>query len=387
MGHRKAYIAVTWTMLSAFLAGGAAPGPAHADLRSGIAAYKAGDYETALREFSEDAKKGNANAQFNIAVLYLTGRGVERDLSKAIEWHLKAAAQGLPAAEHGLGVIYYQGLGVKQDYEQALVWFRRAAAKEFADSEFNIGVMYFNNQGVRRDDFEVVKWVTLAASRGFSPAEYRMGQMYEKGVLFAKDLAAALHWYKLAARHGDKNAPKAMARITKALNIPVAAANPSPAPERKPPAPAEATPAVPAEKFAVTLPGQKVKRNTLPQSAARSESPQNSGAGPEPVAEKPVSAPPGRANTDTAREWRIQLASFRTAADAERAWTRLAGRTGDVMNGASRIIARVDLGDRGIYHRLQAGPLNGRTAARELCQRIREAAPDQGCLPIRIRSR
>ena len=210
--RRKSARLTGWVLGAAVLIGWSKlAGPAQADLKTGVAAYKAGDYKAALREFSKDAETGNANAQFNLAILYLTGRGVERDLKKSVAWHLKAAAQGLPAAEHGLGVFYYQGLGVKQDYAQALTWFKRAAAKGFGDSEFNIGVMYFNRQGVQRDDIEVVKWVTLAAARKFSPAEYRMGQMYEKGVIFVKDLSAARHWYRLAEKHGNKNAASALA--------------------------------------------------------------------------------------------------------------------------------------------------------------------------------
>lgn len=395
--------------------------PVRADLKSGVAAFKTGDYKTAHREFTKAAAEGNANAQFNLAILYLTGRGVERDVGKAVEWHLKAAAQGLAAAEHGLGVFYYQGLSVKQDYAQALVWFRRAAAKGFPDAEFNIGVMYFNSQGVRRDDFEVVKWVTLAASRKFAPAEYRMGQMYENGVIFAKDLSAALHWYRLAASHGNKKAPPAVKRVSKALNLPVTAAKPKksvPIPKRKPrvlvktssgdavslpPTPSALTPPTPTpeNKFAITLPAQKVKQNTISGSITVPDRPAPHGDGPDNNSDDRMAAKKTPAKSrDTAegatgqntqgqksQEWRVQLASFRTPAEAERAWAALARRAGDAMGATPRIIARADLGDRGVFHRLQAGPLKGRNAAHELCDRIRKAAPDQGCLPIRSRTR
>jgi len=56
----------------------ALPGAARADMKSGIAAYKAGDFKTAHSAFAKEAAKGNAIAQFNLAVLYLTGRGVAR---------------------------------------------------------------------------------------------------------------------------------------------------------------------------------------------------------------------------------------------------------------------------------------------------------------------
>jgi len=195
------------------------PALAQSELKTGVTAYRAGDYKTALREFSKLAETGHANAQFNLAILYLTGNGVERDVARSVELHRKAADQKLPAAQHGLGVFYYQGIGVKQDYAEALKWFKRAASQGFADSEFNIGVMYFNDRSVKRDDFEIVKWISLAAARKVAPAEFRLGQMYEKGVIFGKNEREALHWYRLAEAHGDKNGPAARARAAKALNI------------------------------------------------------------------------------------------------------------------------------------------------------------------------
>lgn len=354
--------------------------PARADLKTGVAAYKAGDYKTAFRKFSEDAAAGNANAQFNLAILYLTGRGVERDLAKAVEWHLKAAAQGLPAAEHGLGVFYYQGLGVKRDYAQALTWFKRAAAKGYADSEFNIGVMYFNSQGVQRDDIEVVKWVTLAAARKFAPAEYRMGQMYEKGVIFVKDLSAARYWYRLAKKSGNKNATAALARVAKALKRPgtSTAAN-APLPASPPKSPQKSKP----ELLSDSLPAPKIKpASTSAHAVAPTSAPAEKTAKPA-LATAPSRGPAPAA----ALEWRVQFASFRTPAEAERAWTDLTRRAGTAIGEMPRIVARADLGDRGIYHRLQAGPVAGYGAAVDLCRRIREAVPKQECLPVRVRIR
>ena len=90
------------------------PTVARADMKTGVAAYRAGDYKTALAEFSKLAEAGNPNAQFSLAVLYLSGRGVKRDVARAVDLHRKAARQGLASAEHGLGVFYYQGMGVER---------------------------------------------------------------------------------------------------------------------------------------------------------------------------------------------------------------------------------------------------------------------------------
>ena len=52
---------------------------AHADVVKGIAAYEAGDYQTALNEFHKSADEGDADAQYYIGVLYHFGYIVEKE--------------------------------------------------------------------------------------------------------------------------------------------------------------------------------------------------------------------------------------------------------------------------------------------------------------------
>ena len=47
-----------------------------ADLQKGLTAYKNGDYETVSREWNPLAKQGNAEAQYNLGVMYLMGEGI-----------------------------------------------------------------------------------------------------------------------------------------------------------------------------------------------------------------------------------------------------------------------------------------------------------------------
>ncbi len=68
--------------------------PAWAGLNEGVAAYKRGDYETALREMRVLAAQGDAAAQYNLGVMYENGRGVTQADAEAVKWYRKAAAQG-----------------------------------------------------------------------------------------------------------------------------------------------------------------------------------------------------------------------------------------------------------------------------------------------------
>ena len=53
--------------------------PAWAGFNEGVAAYKRGDYATALHEFRRLAEQGHAKAQHNLRFMYRKGRGVPQD--------------------------------------------------------------------------------------------------------------------------------------------------------------------------------------------------------------------------------------------------------------------------------------------------------------------
>ena len=74
--------------------GGAAAGP----FEDGVAAYKRGDYATALRLLRPLAAQGNAAAQYLLGLMYGRGDGVPQDDAEAVKWYRLAAEQGLAAA-------------------------------------------------------------------------------------------------------------------------------------------------------------------------------------------------------------------------------------------------------------------------------------------------
>ena len=83
--------------------------PVFAGFDEGLAAAKKGDYATALKEWRPLAERGDANAQYNLGVMYHSGQGVTQDYRQAVVWWRKAAEQGLAAAQHNLGGMYDTG--------------------------------------------------------------------------------------------------------------------------------------------------------------------------------------------------------------------------------------------------------------------------------------
>ena len=98
------------------------------DYDMGKAAYKRGDYPTALQHFRPLAEGGHAKAQSNLGFMYSEGHGVSQDYAKSISWLSKAALQNDAHAQHNLGIIHGNGLGVPQDHFLAYLWFTIASA-------------------------------------------------------------------------------------------------------------------------------------------------------------------------------------------------------------------------------------------------------------------
>ncbi|KAK3817115.1 MAG: hypothetical protein JOS17DRAFT_820495 [Linnemannia elongata] len=75
--------------------------------------------------FMKAAEQGVAHAQCCMADMYLVGRGVKKDDSKAFEWYLKAAEQGDEAAQRRVTCWYYSGIGVSKSREKCIQWYLR----------------------------------------------------------------------------------------------------------------------------------------------------------------------------------------------------------------------------------------------------------------------
>jgi TPR repeat protein len=153
-----------YATLTALLAAVAVPGAANAGPYDvALAAAEQGDYATALRLWRSLAEQGDADAQYNLGVMYSNGDGVPRDYAEAMKWHRKAAEQGNGNAQFNLGFMYDLGRGMPQSYTEAVKWYSHAANQGVAIAQYKLGVMYHHGQGVPQDYVHAHMWFSLAA--------------------------------------------------------------------------------------------------------------------------------------------------------------------------------------------------------------------------------
>jgi TPR repeat protein len=113
------------------------------------------------------AEQGNAEAQFNLGLLYDRGRDVPRDKSEALRWYRRAAMQGDTFAQNSLGDNYWEGTGVPKHDREAVRWWRLAADKGFAPAQHSLGkILSGGGQGVSSDKTLAYMWLMLSAAQG-----------------------------------------------------------------------------------------------------------------------------------------------------------------------------------------------------------------------------
>src|SRR5260370_42277795 len=66
-----------------------------------------------------NAKAGDKEDQYNVAVAYAAGQGVQQDLGEAPKWLPAAALQDHPEAQLKLALASSDGRGVHQDFVDA----------------------------------------------------------------------------------------------------------------------------------------------------------------------------------------------------------------------------------------------------------------------------
>lgn len=92
-------------------------------------AAEAGDYATATKTWGTLAEAGNAEAQFNLALMYHSGASGDVNESEAVKWYQKSAQSGYPKAQEFLAVAYREGwFGLPRDQKQADYWFKQLDA-------------------------------------------------------------------------------------------------------------------------------------------------------------------------------------------------------------------------------------------------------------------
>jgi cell division septation protein DedD len=288
------------------------------DARAGVEAWRAQDYEAAVRIWRPLADRGDADAQFNLAQAYFLGRGLPQNMTLAEQWYARAARGGHEEAQANYGLLLFQN----GRQREAMPWIERAANRGDPRAQYVLGTALFNGDMIPQDLPRAYALMTRAAAQNLPPAVTQLAELDRR--LSPQDRARGVEMARNIA--------------TAPPPVQVAAAEPSRPARVRPQTPPRARPDIAAPRTEIAT--------ARPQRQA--------------PAQAPVAAAGGR--------WRVQLGAFSSDANARRAWGAVAGRLPGLRPSYVRAGALI---------RVQAGPLRDRAAALRAC-----AAAGHGCYPV-----
>lgn len=128
------------------------------------------------------AKQGDAEAQFNLGVIYANGKyDTTQNYQKAFVWFLKSAEQKHAKAQTNVAIMLDKGLGVSENHELAIQWYFRAAENGDSKAQYNLGAMYVSGEGVSQNYDLAENLLSEAAANGNRDAQFMLGSMYYLG--------------------------------------------------------------------------------------------------------------------------------------------------------------------------------------------------------------
>lgn len=327
--------------------------PAFADVKDGVDAWQAGDFQKAVAEWRPLALAGDADAQFNMGQAYKLGRGVSADLTQAAEWYRRAAKQGHLQAEDNLGLLLFT-----QDRRvEAMPMIQRSAARGEPRAQYVLGTAMFNGELVTKDWPRAYALTKSASDAGLAVASARLAQLDQLIPLDQRQIGLAL------LPQMEKDA--ARTRLAAIGTAPLAEPPPAAAPPVQ--TAAAATVALPVP--AVSRPAPPAKADAKPAQPPATHPPTT-----KPSATKPPAAKATPTRVVATGPWRAQLGAFAVEANAKSLWRKLAGQYAAV---AARSPSYVKAG---AVTRLHAAGFASRGDAEAFCAPLRRGG--HACLVV-----
>ena len=393
--------------------------PAHADVKDGVDAWQAGNYQGAVAEWRPLAIAGDADAQFNLGQAYKLGRGVPADLVQAEAWYRRAAKQGHLQAEDNLGLVLFTA----NRRQEAMPFILASAARGEPRAQYVLGTAHFNGDLAPKDWPRAYALTKRASDAGLGIASARLAQLdnlipldqRQRGLAMLPEIERGEQQARLAAVNAAAPpAPKPVpaASPVKVASLPAStpgtrytpppvidtppAAKPAPQPEpvrsvaagSSPAASAAAAAAAEATADALAASGQPGTSYAAPPESGKLP-PKAEPAKPAPKAAEPKPAPvkaapvataaatpaPVRVHSGTASSpWRAQLGAFGVEANARNLWTALEKKNSAFAGRTPYLVKS------GKLTRLQAGGFATKGDAESFCAAVRKNG--QACLVV-----
>ena len=174
----------------------------------------------AYKWFLKSANRENPEAEYKVGLYHYKGYGdLSVDYEEANTWFERAANQGNGMAAYFLGEIYEKGRGVEKDYSKSFSWYEKGARRGNPSSQNQLGFFYMKGYGTSYNPREAIYWFRKSAKQNHKTGQYNLGFLFETGMGTSTSLDSAYYWYNQANLNGYSEAPSALERLRRKMEL------------------------------------------------------------------------------------------------------------------------------------------------------------------------
>ncbi len=116
-----------------------------------------------FRSLVNAAKRGNVEAQCQLAQVLATGDGVEKNLPAAAQWYAKAAAKNDPWALYSLGIMYILGETGRPAVKKGMSMIKRAAELDLWEAHWYLAHVFMDGLHGQPRDLDKAAYYSVLA--------------------------------------------------------------------------------------------------------------------------------------------------------------------------------------------------------------------------------
>ena len=173
------------------------------------------DADTA-RRYLQAGINGDATGKFNLALMFLMGKGVPQDYEENLRWMLEAAVAAHPTASAMLSCLRTGRPGVKLGPQPRTF---EDLPTDTAKLKLDAGLYYWQRSCDPVDSAKAVELLAVAANAGLPNAQYMMGIAHRQGRAVAPNFSESAKWFGRAGVPGHAAARRAFCNLRKTAGL------------------------------------------------------------------------------------------------------------------------------------------------------------------------
>lgn len=174
--------------------------------------YNQQKYAGAIKIYAELLQYNYPPAMHKIGLCHIYGRGLAKNIDKAMEFLTLAAEYGNGESMFTLAEIYHSYDG-KRDARKATEWLKRAEECAQSDILAKVAYHYYNGTIVEKDTVKAIKLFRATAIAGNADGQYMYGRyMLQQGIASEKEIGTPIESISRAAEQSHTEAMLFMMR-------------------------------------------------------------------------------------------------------------------------------------------------------------------------------